>query len=67
VKFSYFYCVGEGKWWRKGRKMNTMLKRFTHACKCNKDTCCNYFMNQGSRDKGSYGGGESKYDIVDKL
>jgi hypothetical protein len=31
------------------RRVNMVQKKYTHACKCNNDTCCNYFMNQGRR------------------
>jgi hypothetical protein len=57
---------GKGEVTRKGnRRLNTIQKMCTLACKCNNDTCCNCSLNQGRKDKESCGGGEFKYDIVD--
>jgi hypothetical protein len=51
------------------RGVNMVQKVCTHVCKCKNDTCCNYSMHQwvGEGMKGSSGGGEFKYDIVDTL
>jgi hypothetical protein len=51
-----------GKW---GRRVNTVQKLCTHSCKCNNDTCCDYYINGGGGIKGSGRGGEFKHDIVD--
>jgi hypothetical protein len=58
--------VGEGGG-KGGRKVSTVQKMCTNACKFNNDTCCNYSMNGGGRMKGNGRGSEFKYDIVDTL
>jgi hypothetical protein len=64
------FCWGEGRvgiswrgrWWRRGRRVNTVPTVYTHVYKCKNENC---FRNQGRGNGEEKWRGKFKYDIYD--